>query len=600
MSDLAPEFRRRLRFTPARDLLRGRISGRLDLMATIARSGLPKPAQDLIRRVAKRTRLWMLEKVQVADELIAHFHDGLESGSSLETLIEKFGNERQAAKLIRRAKKRNRPLAWNVLRGLGWIIVVLLGIYGFLAARFVLSRPSPSVDYVAILNRPILAAPEEQRGWPVYRQAILLIGEREKKGAVEQLNQIIDAKPGSEHWAKVGPWLKEHEKVVELTRQGAQRPMVGFILGREGSIRDPEVYPDEAKLPPRKEEGVVVALPLHYRNELRLLADFVAQDARVAREQRDPGRMMKDLEALLKLPPQMHRDSGFLVTDMVALGLWEFALGAAEEAVPDERLKLSDEDLQKLAHSMSGPKVAADLFDFAGERIMIRDLIQRSYSDDGNGNGHLTVEGHRFLCEIGAVQTGNPKGYEAVLTDIVLWAIGPVASSRKDLVQKYEQTMDLADANLRRPMREADWHPFEAEFSSRDQVTRIREPILNISASLKFVQVRAEHFLGHRDGVVTGIALELYRRKYGEYPASLEVLVPQYLPRVPADRITGQPVKYRIVSGKPVIYSVGADRDDDGGKPPPGKNGWMKAATWSVQQSAADGDWVLYPQSTEE
>src|SRR5205814_3611926 len=144
-------------------------SGRLDVMATIARSRLPTPAQDLIRRVVKRTRLWMLEKVEVADELIAHFADGLETGSSIETLLEKFGNERQAAKLIRRAKKRNRPLAWHVLRGLGWIIVVILAIYAVLAARFVLGRPSPKVDYVAVLNKPILAVAEDQRAWPIYR-----------------------------------------------------------------------------------------------------------------------------------------------------------------------------------------------------------------------------------------------------------------------------------------------------------------------------------------------------------------------------------------------------------------------------------------------
>ena len=74
--------------------------------------------------------------------------------------------------------------------------------------------------------------------------------------------------------------------------------------------------------------------------------------------------------------------------------------------------------------------------------------------------------------------------------------------------------------------------------------------------------------MGHRDGIVAGIALELYRRQHGEYPQTLDVLVPQYLPQVPADRINGEAVKYRLVNGKPLIYSVGADHDDDGGRPP--------------------------------
>src|SRR4051812_35796495 len=152
---------RRVRYTPLKDLMRGRISGRLDVKGTIAASGLPVPAKEVVRRVVKRTGLWLSEKVEVADELIAHFADGIEAGASVEDLIEKFGNERKAAKLIRRAKKRNRPLAWHILRALGWMVVVMLAIYGVLAARFLLGHPSPKVDYVAAINRPILAVAEE-------------------------------------------------------------------------------------------------------------------------------------------------------------------------------------------------------------------------------------------------------------------------------------------------------------------------------------------------------------------------------------------------------------------------------------------------------
>jgi hypothetical protein len=118
-----------------------------------------------------------------------------------------------------------------------------------------------------------------------------------------------------------------------------------------------------------------------------------------------------------------------------------------------------------------------------------------------------------------------------------------------------------------------------------------------IAPFLGSTQNRAELFLGHRDGIVVGIALELYRRKNGDYPKNLDTLVPQYLPQIPADRITGEPVKYKLANGRPLIYSVGADRDDDGGKPPPGKNGWMKAAWSEPKERAADGDWVLFPQN---
>src|SRR5262249_24615218 len=46
----------------------------------------------------------------------AHFTDGIASGVSPEDLIQAFGDEANAAQLIRRAKRRNRPLYWHSLR----------------------------------------------------------------------------------------------------------------------------------------------------------------------------------------------------------------------------------------------------------------------------------------------------------------------------------------------------------------------------------------------------------------------------------------------------------------------------------------------------
>ena len=84
---LRPGTLRRLRFTPLTDLLRGRLSGRLDVRARIDATGLPAPALALVRRVVRRTRLWRAEKVDVAAELAAHFADGLEAGATVDELV---------------------------------------------------------------------------------------------------------------------------------------------------------------------------------------------------------------------------------------------------------------------------------------------------------------------------------------------------------------------------------------------------------------------------------------------------------------------------------------------------------------------------------
>jgi hypothetical protein len=63
-------------------------------------------------------------------------------------------------------------------------------------------------------------------------------------------------------------------------------------------------------------------------------------------------------------------------------------------------------------------------------------------------------------------------------------------------------------------------------------------------------------------------ALERYRLTHNAYPETLDALVPQFLAQLPPDLIGGQPLHYRLAEGgKFVLYSVGWNGTDDGGKP---------------------------------
>jgi len=70
-------------------------------------------------------------------------------------------------------------------------------------------------------------------------------------------------------------------------------------------------------------------------------------------------------------------------------------------------------------------------------------------------------------------------------------------------------------------------------------------------------------------------ALERYRVAHNAYPEKLDALVPQYLDKIPTDIIGGRPLHYRRADGgKFLLYSVGWNETDDGGK------------------SGSDDDWV--------
>jgi hypothetical protein len=83
-------------------------------------------------------------------------------------------------------------------------------------------------------------------------------------------------------------------------------------------------------------------------------------------------------------------------------------------------------------------------------------------------------------------------------------------------------------------------------------------------------------------------ALEGYRQAHGQFPESLVALAPKFIEKLPHDVINGQPLKYhRTDDGEFVLYSVGWNETDDGGKV------WLFE---SGQPNQKKGDWVWrYP-----
>jgi ABC-type transport system involved in multi-copper enzyme maturation permease subunit len=62
------------------------------------------------------------------------------------------------------------------------------------------------------------------------------------------------------------------------------------------------------------------------------------------------------------------------------------------------------------------------------------------------------------------------------------------------------------------------------------------------------------------------LAVERYRLAHGNWPKSLDDLAPAFLREVPADPFDGKPLRYRRLPDGVVIYAVGFDGTDDGGK----------------------------------
>ena len=78
-----------------------------------------------------------------------------------------------------------------------------------------------------------------------------------------------------------------------------------------------------------------------------------------------------------------------------------------------------------------------------------------------------------------------------------------------------------------------------------------------------------------------GLAIERYRLAAGELPESLADLIPTYLDAVPKDPFDGKELRYKKLETGFVVYSIGKDGNDDGGKERPRKR-TRPPASWDV------------------
>ncbi|MEX2091325.1 MAG: hypothetical protein WD971_01545, partial [Pirellulales bacterium] len=325
MAEAAPTLWQRLCYTRIRDAVRGRFDASLDWRLVVADADLPSELAEAVGQVVKRTRLWRREKVDVATELIAHFQDGLEAGRTPQQLIASFGDPRQVAQLIRRAKKRNRPFAWHVWR-YGWMTIVGLVILYVLYGIFLMTgRPTIKTDYLAIINARAVSVSEADRAWPVYRTAL---GEMLVNRHFPKWSDNPELSPDDAAWAEAVAWLDSHQVPMQMMREAARYKELGFPVGVSDSSfsrEDREVLfeaapVDSDAVPPKPEaweDRLIISTRLPHLTTMRSLARLLMIDTRWAAAIGDDKRALADVIAILGIS-RHSEETPFLANTLVA------------------------------------------------------------------------------------------------------------------------------------------------------------------------------------------------------------------------------------------------------------------------------------------
>ncbi len=595
----------KLRFTPLRDVLRGRLTARMDLERLIARSDLLPALQDLIRTTVRKTRLRWHEKADVAHELIAHFRDGLDAGAPADELARSFGDIAVAARLIRRARKRQRSIFYRAtVRTIQYGFLLIVGTYLLLTVRYYWGSTRLTWNYLKEFNAPILATPEHDRAWPIYRQAFLTTTPWPNDA------EIRCESPSSPGWSTLVQYIAANQAALRLYREAAAKPVLGMVISTTPDLevqRHNQEFPDRFEPPPpdTSDNPPVIGMLFPNLQVMRFGSRMLRVDALEAAQRGDGPRVLADITAMLAMADHC-AGQPTLISDLVSIAIVAHAAETVGFITSWRPAALDDAAWVGVSHRLAALRGGTIRLRLDGERAFFHDTVQRYYTDDGRGDGHLCPGKSRVLA-----WTGDYDGAEAAASSVVAGPIfSAVVAGRREIVRKYDELMGLVEQEAAVPLWLRDVSRADAELermkSSPVQQARYLW-IAILFPSLSRANYMFEIATQQRDATLVAIALELYHRKNGGYPPTLDALVPQYLPAVPPDRFDGKPIKYKLLDGKPLLYSVGVNRTDDGGILAPAKSrtqanqtakNWIPPSGLPTNPLEIDkirGDWILWP-----
>jgi hypothetical protein len=261
---------------------------------------------------------------------------------------------------------------------------------------------------------------------------------------------------------------------------------------------------------------------------------------------------------------------------------------------------LSDSDLERLAALLSPEEWGGRAFRFDAERANFQDLLQRTYSDDGNGDGVL------LLRHLGAVSP-VPVGESSFLSVLSQPIVNMYTVSRKEASALFEAHLAAVEVASGDPLHEIDWETLDRlQACMAPQSDSLRDKIRSFPMSLLAVDwtnLLASNQLAACELNALRVIVALHRQHRrspdGRWPETLEALDPDLLDSIPIDPYGGAPLRYGLVDGQPRLWSIGADRVDDAGLLPEAScecddraRRFQRPGT--EVPDALRGDWILW------
>jgi hypothetical protein len=456
-------------------------------------------------------------------------------------------------------------------------LLLFIGV-GIAVYRAVTAQPRAPVDYASRLealllaSRPVDAEPGAEDAYALLLRAIdrLAEAEAEADASLGQSGGRVDYTLLQGPTATTVPGF-------DTESQEKMRSRARAALAAMETRGVPELL-DRLTVAPwgnghARQDGPIVMWLLPHLGRSRDLARATAGAMQEAANRGDWAEVSRRYEHLLAVG-RVHMQQSFIIERLVGIAIISLGNSRLSEIMADgggdaPMFRRCLEALERQRAWCPSPSLSLE-----SERISQLDTLQAVYTDNGRGNGRLVVTAYASL--FGGWGLGPPAGAaggSGMLDKLREYQIANLAgftyASKASATRKLNALIDMAQAAHEAGPADRERHIAEFETAVIELPRRYAVLRQLMPAMGRYASANAQDRLSC-DGIRLQLALELHRAAHGRYPESLEALAPEFLAEVPPDAFNGQRFGYRLLSPEEdrrgyLLYSFGADREDNGG-----------------------------------
>jgi len=530
---------------------------------------LPVSVTDFIAEVIKKMRYRRRVRRDVELELIYYFNDATSDCQTTQgkdtlaqTLIEQFGNPRFLAKLIRRAKKRCRPIWKKTLIRTAQATAALFLFLCLYTWWFLTGKPNVTIDYVDRLNQIARTqAPDNQNAWTHYQNAFEKYVEPNEiieKIAYSSYSRQKHPSLSPAEYEAIRNWLNQNELVwAECVTAGK---MKHFWYDYKSRFTD-------------EDDHMVINVPMSSLAEMRVLCSLGLWQGRLLMEKGDIHKAFDHFLAVVRSGRHLQH-TPWIIEQLVGIRIGSRGhreiLRIIQKTMPSASLLAYVQNQLASTYPDEYP-----LLNTQGRWLLHLDAVQWYFTDSGLGGGHLL-----------------PTFASDMRLDNL--SIGLLQDGRHDTLKAFNILHDLAEKDIRLT-------PWQLHTTTDMTTDMTAEDYLNSLPKDRYLLVheffpkvnRLSEFVWRskalHEATLTILALHRWKLQKGSFPDSLEELVESgLLESLPLDPYRDGPLTYKKQGEDFILYSYAGDFDDDQGRQNPYQRAWNEE----------DGDRRFWPLET--